>query len=236
MRLFMPSAHHTMFVALAPSHREHIAWDEVTHVRIRPGAHGDTAVGRRALEHIRSKTEENGLARIADIEDGFPTTRTHTTKLQGMRAELRHMANSRHAGKDPENKGLVELGHLVADEAEFLYPDEVADTRLVCEGTRKTVSVNVYERDRTARFRCIAHWGTKCTCCGISFERTYGPRGAGFIHVHHLVPLASVGAKYTLDPVADLRPVCPNCHAIIHRFDPPLSIDDVKIMIADAAG
>jgi predicted HNH restriction endonuclease len=36
---------------------------------------------------------------------------------------------------------------------------------------------------------------------------------------------------YLIDPVADMRPVCPNCHAVIHLCDPPLSIEETKAMI-----
>jgi len=34
--------------------------------------------------------------------------------------------------------------------------------------------------------------------------------------VHHLVPISKIGKKYRVDPIKDLRPVCPNCHAVIH--------------------
>ncbi|MGC3962357.1 MAG: HNH endonuclease [Rhodocyclaceae bacterium] len=224
-----------MFVPIAPSHRQHISWTEVTHVRIRPGAKADTNVGRSALEHIRKQQDTNGLTPLAGLEDGFPVTRDHGNALSGMRAELRHFANSRNAGKSSENKGLVELGRLVADSEELRYPDEIADGGLVTEGACTRVSVNRYERDRSARERAIERWGTKCVCCNVDFERKYGARGAGFIHVHHVVPIASIGQSYQLSPEEDLRPVCPNCHAIIHRFEPMLSIEDVRSILADAS-
>ena len=47
-------------------------------------------------------------------------------------------------------------------------------------------------------------------------------KGEGFIHVHHLKPLAQIGEQYELDPINDLRPVCPNCHAMLHRASPAL--------------
>lgn len=223
-----------MFVPVAPSHRERISWELITHVRIRPGAKADTKVGCRALEHIRRLQDPAGLTPIANLEVDFPSTRSQKTPLRAMHAELRHMANSRSAGKSPENKGLVELGRLAAASEESPYPDEVADGALFIEGARRRVSVNVYERDRSARSRAIAAWGVTCVCCGFNFERAYGSRGAGLIHVHHVVPISSVGATYQLNPEVDLRPVCPNCHAIIHRFDPVLSIDDVRSLLADA--
>jgi 5-methylcytosine-specific restriction protein A len=46
--------------------------------------------------------------------------------------------------------------------------------------------------------------------------------------VHHLKSLAEIGAEYELDPVRDLRPVCPNCHAMIHRKYPPYGLEEVR--------
>jgi predicted HNH restriction endonuclease len=43
--------------------------------------------------------------------------------------------------------------------------------------------------------------------------------------------LASIGKEYVVNPVKDLRPVCSNCHAVIHLRQPPYSIDEVKHML-----
>lgn len=109
-----------------------------------------------------------------------------------------------------------------------LLPEEIALPTTVIEGAKKSITVNAYERDRDARKRCIEHWGLACVVCGFDFERQYGDIGVGFIHVHHLKPLAEIGQEYTLDPVADLRPVCPNCHAMLHRGDDVLSVDTLR--------
>jgi predicted HNH restriction endonuclease len=63
--------------------------------------------------------------------------------------------------------------------------------------------------------------------CGFKVAQTYGEVGEGFIHVHHLKPLSEIGSKYKVDPIQDLRPVCPNCHAMIHRRDPPYGIEEL---------
>ena len=51
----------------------------------------------------------------------------------------------------------------------------------------------------------------------MSFETLNGPIGKGFIHVHHLELLSNSEGKRDVDPESDLIPVCPNCHAMIHR-------------------
>ena len=99
------------------------------------------------------------------------------------------------------------------------------------EGAVRQVLVNAYERDRAARQACIDHYGLECCVCGLRFEDKYGPMGAGFIHVHHVVPLSELGPDYLLDPVRDLRPTCPNCHAMLHRQRPPLAIDALRELL-----
>lgn len=114
-----------------------------------------------------------------------------------------------------------------ADPDFFRGPDEIP-TAGYAEGSVRRVLVNSYERDRAARRDCISHHGPVCTVCGLVFEERYGAIGAGYMHVHHLVPLSEIGEEYRVDPIEDLRPVCPNCHAMLHRRHPPFSIEEVR--------
>jgi len=109
-----------------------------------------------------------------------------------------------------------------------IFPEEILAPEKYFEGASKTVSVNTYERNTSARKKCIEHYGLKCTVCSFEFEKVYGDFGKGYIHVHHLIPLSQIGEEYSLDPIKDLRPICPNCHAIIHRTQPHLTIEQIK--------
>ena len=120
------------------------------------------------------------------------------------------------------------------DETFFEGPDEVSSDEYH-EGTAHQVSVNFYERNPKARRACIYYYGTACIICGFSFEQLYGSIGKGYIHVHHLVPLSTVGEDYQVDPICDLRPICPNCHAMVHRKHPPYSVDEVQLMVDNQA-
>ncbi len=124
----------------------------------------------------------------------------------------------------------LELMGIEVDETrtDFQSPDDVLSIDRLIEGQVKTVTVNAYERNQVARSKCIAHHGLTCAVCGMTFESVYGPIGAGYIHVHHLVNIASIGREYVVDPVHDLRPVCANCHAMLHTASPPLSIEELK--------
>ncbi|WP_420822966.1 HNH endonuclease [Vibrio variabilis] len=68
--------------------------------------------------------------------------------------------------------------------------------------------------------------------CNINFGEVYGDIGAGFIHVHHVTPLSKIKQEYTVDPVKDLVPVCPNCHAMLHQKVPPYTISELQKIIA----
>lgn len=118
----------------------------------------------------------------------------------------------------------------VSDGTAFRGPDELG-TPDHHEGSRHKVFVNRYERDRTASQACIEHYGSACVVCGFSFEEHYGAIGKGYIHVHHLVPLSSIGESYQIEPVRDLRPMCPNCHPMAHRRRPPFSVEELRSIV-----
>lgn len=111
---------------------------------------------------------------------------------------------------------------------DFSIPEEVFEGDDLYEGTVHRIIVNAYERNPEARLKCISHYGSKCFVCGFDFEKVYGEVGQGIIHVHHLTPLSSIGEEYQVDPIKDMRPICPNCHVIIHKKQPPYSIEKAK--------
>lgn len=106
---------------------------------------------------------------------------------------------------------------------EYVFPEEWRSAADFVEGAATQVLVNRYERDRRAREAAIRYHGCTCKVCGLDMEKQYGNIGKGFIHVHHLVPLSAIKQDYQLNPNTDLIPVCPNCHAMLHRTHPPLT-------------
>lgn len=101
------------------------------------------------------------------------------------------------------------------------------------EGQMQQVTSTTHERNLQARAACIAHYGTRCSICNFDFARFYGAIGEGLIHVHHITPIATMSGSYHIDPIRDLRPVCPNCHAIIHRRNPPYALDEIAALMVD---
>lgn len=121
--------------------------------------------------------------------------------------------------------GWVEGASL--DVAVFL-PEETAEPLEMTEGAVSRISVNAYERNPEARRLCIEHYGHRCRICSFDFGEVYGKVADGYIHVHHVRALSEIGREYTVDPVEDMLPVCPNCHAVIHRRVPAYTVEEVR--------
>jgi predicted HNH restriction endonuclease len=124
---------------------------------------------------------------------------------------------------------VIERRSKTAEQQSIIrLPEEVENSQTYIEGAIRQITINAFERDPKARQACIDHYGLNCCVCGFNFKETYGDIGKGFIVVHHLTPVSSIGAEYEIDPIKDLRPVCPNCHAMIHSNRPPHTIEEVR--------
>lgn len=108
---------------------------------------------------------------------------------------------------------------------------EATSTLAYTEGELHEVLCNKYERNTEARKACVLLNGCSCAVCGMDFESIYGVIGRGFIHVHHIVPISSIGKTYHVNPAIDLVPVCPNCHNMLHRKEPPYTVEELQKII-----
>ena len=108
-------------------------------------------------------------------------------------------------------------------------PEEIPpiDQKICHEGAKVQITVNRYERDPKARKRCLDLHGAKCVVCSFDFGKVYGSQYDKIIHVHHITPLSEVTEQYQVDPENDLLPVCPNCHAVIHKNRPALTKEQI---------
>lgn len=99
------------------------------------------------------------------------------------------------------------------------------------EGASILQYVNRYERSKLNRQVCIAFYGPKCRICGFDFEESYGDIGKGYIEVHHKTPVSKLGEDYIVNPIKELIPVCSNCHSILHRRNPPYTVEEMKEIV-----
>ena len=108
-------------------------------------------------------------------------------------------------------------------------PSEDPELSFETEGSFSRIEVNHYERSRVNRAECLRHFGYICRGCGDSAEEKYGELGAGVIHVHHLTPVSQMETAAPVNPITDLIPLCPTCHNVVHREDPPISLEKLRL-------
>jgi len=149
--------------------------------------------------------------------------------------------------KEPQGQGPDRIGSVgvltqkklvLRDFTYFAYPASSSEPSedlvpaIYMEGAKRVFEQTAYERCPRARKACLDHFKFSCRVCDFNFEKTYGKLGSGYIHVHHLELVSRRDGSSSTNPIKDLRPVCPNCHAMIHKKRKPYSINTVRRMIA----
>lgn len=100
------------------------------------------------------------------------------------------------------------------------------------EGDKTRRFVTTYERNPKLRKMALQIHGYDCKGCGFNFKNFYGDHGKNFIHVHHLNPVSEFDGAQEVNPETDLTVLCPNCHAMVHRFkSKTLSIEQLINLI-----
>jgi len=69
-----------------------------------------------------------------------------------------------------------------------------------------------------------------CEVCGFSFLKTYGDLGKKFIEAHHTMPLSKLDGENETR-VEEIALVCSNCHKMLHRRRPWLTIKNLKKLL-----
>lgn len=184
---------------------------------------------------FRYSVEQFGLRIIPSTEDARTVSYGQIAKFCEMYSNSNSLKTSDYRKQFNKSYLLPIAKAFDPHLADFPLAEEVLDSSELHEGAVRLISVNAYERNAEARRLCIEAHGSNCVICGFSFAAMYGDFAAGFIHVHHLSPIALRGGEYKVDPVADLRPICPNCHAVVHLRGGCLSIEELKGLISEDA-
>jgi 5-methylcytosine-specific restriction protein A len=176
------------------------------------------------------------LANNADVDFHYIVTVEERLPIELLKAGVSEINWDRLQGSGvrvPENvePKLLDLwnDHIKGAADGPIYPGDENPTFF--EGGLRTVKVNRYERNRQAREACLKHYGSVCAVCGFDFESVYGIKEGRGIHVHHLRELSDIGVGYHVDPIEDLVPVCPNCHAAFHSRKPAYSLPEVRALL-----
>jgi 5-methylcytosine-specific restriction endonuclease McrA len=81
-----------------------------------------------------------------------------------------------------------------------------------------------------------AHHGAACQACGFDFGKACGQLGLGYIECHHLNPLSERPEEaWTAElrtRLGDVAVLCSNCHRMVHRRRPALTIAELRAALA----
>lgn len=135
----------------------------------------------------------------------------------------------------PNLSAALQIDKMYMDRESFAdhqSAQEVSERLSYTEGAVKQVMVNTYERDQKGRKACIEHHGAVCFVCQFDFGKVYGLHGQGFIEVHHIKPLHEIRQSYVMNPITDLVPLCSNCHSMVHRTKPGLTVEQLKQLLS----
>lgn len=144
----------------------------------------------------------------------FPSTNYHMTRPTGVSAAM--------------FKSLRSLGSRAAlpeEDDEIGFP----------EGREYYLQHRARERNpnvvRAAKAKFLQDHGRYvCQCCRFNFEDVYGKIGRGFIEAHHITPVRDLQPG-SMTKVADIALVCSNCHRMLHRRRPWITMSDLETLI-----
>lgn len=111
----------------------------------------------------------------------------------------------------------------IGNESEF--PEGAEIERLHKDKERSTTLIALAKRNFIAK-----HGKLFCEICNFDFEKEYGEIGFNFIEAHHTIPLSSLNKK-TKTKESELAMVCSNCHRMLHRKRPWLTMDSLRKLI-----
>lgn len=119
------------------------------------------------------------------------------------------------------------------NEKKYLSTTEILEAE---EGKLKYVLHKSFERNATLVNNLKTHRKQidpmlRCEICGFSFIEKYGDIGDGFIEAHHKIPLSTLEDS-TITRENDLILVCSNCHRMLHKTNPTLTIQELISKLA----
>ena len=110
----------------------------------------------------------------------------------------------------------------------------------ITEGKVSTKTAIVKERSQKLRRAAIEHYTVEgkivCSVCGFDFKKIYGELGDGYIQMHHENPVYQYSddgfETYISEAVKNMKPLCANCHCMVHRNKGRLiSITELKAIM-----
>ncbi len=187
-------------------------------------AYADLLRSKGAKVDIRVNDTPLNLEKADQWPTAWVTCQIHVTKMPVFE-------NGENYSDEAYRWGSIMMGMVLSLANIVSVEDVIQEHTGYAEGDVQRTEANRYERNPLNRKLCLSAKGYDCAVCGMNFEKEYGELGHNFIHVHHIIPVSKLGSGYIINPLQDLIPVCPNCHAMLHRTDPPLTPDSLRGLV-----
>jgi len=149
------------------------------------------------------------------------------TEFFGRREEL-HLEAERIKNIANASQELIDqLENIEAPPAsEDQASEGVVQTKLHMYRERNASLVNKKKKQALEKYGVL-----HCEVCNFVYSKKYGKHGSGYIECHHTKPVSELisGEK---THIRDLALVCADCHRMIHRKRPWLSLSELKDLIS----
>jgi len=145
-----------------------------------------------------------------DVWDEFSHNRQYLSSLANIIGRNYHLL--------PSSPPFIET--IDSPEAEFPEGRTVAHIHTMRERNRTAI--------RKKKSLTLKHYGKLiCEACGFDFAEYYGQLGYGTAECHHNVPLTQLDEERRIR-LSDLSIICANCHRVIHKVRPWLTVQALK--------
>jgi hypothetical protein len=114
------------------------------------------------------------------------------------------------------------------------------ENTVISEGEKIVAEHQIYIRSRRLREAAVEYYSRNgkivCQACTFDFETLYGELGKGFIEIHHAKPIFAYEGddieKVIYEALANVIPLCSNCHRMVHRRrDHVMPVDELAKII-----
>lgn len=189
------------------------------------------------VRNLVSHRQTNKMAVYTEFVDGV-----YTLTEEGKEYLLANMAEIEALfSQDFRYEDVLPVAAHISDNKKkvYIYDEKVA----VSEGKIDTRTAKIRARSAALRNAAIAYYSEggelRCAVCDFSFAEKYGVLGEGFIEIHHEKPICEYeqdgNEQFISEAVKDVKPLCANCHRMVHRNRKSLlTVDELKQIIASS--
>lgn len=201
----------------------------------------DTKFTQIVRNLLGSHYDTNGMSNYTTKDvDGFFHVTPQGQKLVDDNSDyLRYLFSNAFPYEDAKKYAIHVYSRQSENRPLYIYTEDEE----IKEGKLSVKQAKIKERSRKLREAALAYHtkdGTICcSVCGFDFSKAYGDWGDGYIQIHHEKPIYQTNdegfSQYIGEAVKAMKPLCANCHCMIHRQkNTTLTLDQLKQIMADA--